>query len=67
MITTHLMGGLGNYMFQIAVAVSIADENRDVTIFSKVGIYEPHGKIEKYESWLINSRYYFFWSHKQLA
>tara|TARA_R110000782_G_scaffold168374_1_gene260445 strand:+ start:2607 stop:3362 length:756 start_codon:yes stop_codon:yes gene_type:complete len=51
MVTTKLTGGLGNYLFQIGVASSLAFKNNDKAIFdfgSSVG--QAHKNINKYSS-----------------
>ena len=48
MVSTNLAGGLGNFMFQISTAYSLALDNNDECVFdiqtSKIG----HKKIETY-------------------
>jgi len=52
MVTAQLMGGLGNMMFQIAAAYSVARENNDVALFDFDKHYLPlQGQsVRKYEN-----------------
>jgi len=50
MISTNLAGGLGNYMFQISVAHSLALDNNDESIFNIETTKIAHKKIESYLS-----------------
>lgn len=51
MITTHLMGGLGNMLFQIASIASLAKDNNTDFILSSNNISDlKHGKINDYVS-----------------
>jgi len=50
MISTNLAGGLGNYMFQISAAHSLALDNNDESIFNIETTKIAHKKIESYLS-----------------
>ena len=48
MVSTYLQGGLGNYMFQIAVADSLAkDNNAETTFFVDIAV-QVHKNILSY-------------------
>lgn len=49
MITTFLQGGLGNFLFQIAAATSLAIENNDGCVFSKTNAYIVHKGLDTYK------------------
>ena len=49
MVTASLMGGLGNYMFQISTAFSLSIDNEDKCVFSINDIFSPHKNISSYE------------------
>lgn len=48
MITASLMGGLGNYMFQISTAFSLALDNNDNCMFDENDVFAPHKAISTY-------------------
>jgi hypothetical protein len=48
MVSAYLMGGLGNMMFQIATADTLAKRNNDVSVFSTMGYY-PHKSVLEYK------------------
>ena len=48
MVTSHLMGGLGNYMFQIAAAISLAIKNDDKAEFYVQGSSQVHKHLTSY-------------------
>ena len=48
MIGTYLQGGLGNYMFQIAVAHSLAVDNNDKALFSVDDSLKVHKHLSAY-------------------
>ena len=50
MVNTFLQGGLGNFLFQIAAAVSLAKENNDMALFSEDDIYVVHNQINSYKN-----------------
>ena len=50
MVTTFLQGGLGNFLFQISAAVSLANKNNDITVFSEDNIYVVHNQINTYKN-----------------
>lgn len=52
MVTAFLMGGLGNQMFQIAVAHSIALDNNDEAVFDFTKCHTPHqgNTSDRYEN-----------------
>lgn len=52
MITSYLQGGLGNQMFQIAVAYSHAKKNSDTAVFDLNNSHTPHQgqNISKYRN-----------------
>ena len=51
MVTTKLTGGLGNYLFQIAAASTLAYKNNDATLFDfGPGVGQAHKNINKYSS-----------------
>ncbi len=43
------MGGLGNYMFQISAAFSMALDNDDNCAFDPNDVFSPHGAISSYK------------------
>ena len=45
MITSHLMGGLGNQMFQISATTSLAIKNKDAAIFSPRNVGDMKHKL----------------------
>jgi len=49
MITSKLMGGLGNYMFQISTATSLAKKNNDEAVFNFDGAKRIHRNINLYK------------------
>lgn len=49
MVSCHLAGGLGNYMFQIGAAVSLASRNNDTTLFDFSKAKKVHGSINSYK------------------
>ena len=49
MITSNLMGGLGNYMFQISAAISLAEKNNDKAVFNFDGAKRIHRNINLYK------------------
>lgn len=49
MVTSHLMGGLGNYMFQIAAAISLAEDNKDSVYFNFSKAQIVHSSIDSYK------------------
>lgn len=48
MVSSHLMGGLGNYMFQIAAATSLAIKNDDKAEFYVQGSSQVHKHLTSY-------------------
>jgi len=50
MITTSLAGGLGNYLFQIASAYSLAIDNGDKCVFNMDNSVKVHKHISDYEN-----------------
>ena len=50
MVTSNLMGGLGNYMFQISVAYSLSLDNKDKLIFNINDSLRVHEPIKSYNS-----------------
>ena len=48
MLTTKLMGGLGNYLFQIATTVSLAEKYNDQPIFNFDSAKQVHRNINLY-------------------
>ena len=50
MVSAKLQGGLGNYMFQIAAAHSLAIRNNDIAKFDFTSAYQVHKNIEYYTS-----------------
>lgn len=50
MITTFLKGGLGNMLFQISAAASLAHEHNDIAVFSTKNAYCNHKSIETYQN-----------------
>lgn len=52
MVTTYLQGGLGNQIFQIAVAYAHADKNFDTAVFDLNNSHTPHQgeNISKYKN-----------------
>lgn len=48
MITAYLQGGLGNFLFQISAAISLASNNNDYAIFSSERAFIVHEPINKY-------------------
>lgn len=50
MISCYLQGGLGNYLFQIAATVSLANENNDTPIFSDTDLYYLHRNFSTYKN-----------------
>jgi hypothetical protein len=48
MVTSNLMGGLGNYMFQISVAYSLSLDNKDKLIFNINDSLRVHEPIKSY-------------------
>lgn len=50
MITTKLMGGLGNYLFQIAVTYSLAIDNHDIAMFDFNKSVQVHKNINQYSA-----------------
>ena len=49
MVTTKLTGGLGNYLFQIGAASSLAFKNGDKTIFDfGPSVGQAHKNINNY-------------------
>ena len=50
MIGTFLQGGLGNYMFQIAVAHSIAIDNNTNSVFNSTNTVKIHKNINEYKT-----------------
>lgn len=50
MISVGLAGGLGNYMFQIATAYSLAVENNDVLILDEKRSITVHNEISSYKN-----------------
>ena len=48
MITSYLMGGLGNYLFQISAAHSLALENNTKSFFNLNDYMQIHEPIPKY-------------------
>lgn len=50
MITSNLLGGLGNYMFQIASAYSLALDNNDTTVFDNKSSITVHKHIDSYST-----------------
>lgn len=50
MITSNLMGGLGNHMFQISVAYSLSLDNGDECAFDPINSSSKHGQIDSYKS-----------------
>ena len=49
MVTASLMGGLGNYMFQISTAYSLSIDNDDDFGFGVNDVFSPHNNISGYE------------------
>ena len=50
MVTSNLMGGLGNYMFQIATAYSLSLDSQDELIFNINDSLRVHEPIRSYTS-----------------
>tara|TARA_R110000822_G_scaffold180655_1_gene320387 strand:+ start:345 stop:1115 length:771 start_codon:yes stop_codon:yes gene_type:complete len=50
MISCHLQGGLGNYMFQIATTCSIAKDNNSKPIFNDKKYLKVHKNIDTYKT-----------------
>lgn len=50
MVSAKLQGGLGNYMFQIAAAHTLAIRNNDVAKFDFTSAMQVHKNIKNYES-----------------
>jgi hypothetical protein len=48
MVTSNLMGGLGNYLFQIASVYSLALDNNDEAVFNINDIVTGHQPIKSY-------------------
>jgi len=53
MITSYLQGGLGNQLFQISAAISLALENNDIAVFDKNN-YDLPNQGSRCESYLRN-------------
>tara|TARA_R100000951_G_scaffold112169_2_gene112108 strand:+ start:63 stop:830 length:768 start_codon:yes stop_codon:yes gene_type:complete len=49
MVNSNLMGGLGNYLFQIASSLSLALDNRDTLIYDDSDVTVVHKPIETYK------------------
>jgi hypothetical protein len=49
MVTASLMGGLGNYMFQISTAFSLSLDNNDDCVFDVNDVFSPHKSVSSYE------------------
>lgn len=49
MITSNLMGGLGNFMFQITTTHSLALDNEDISVFDSTTSHRIHGHIDSYK------------------
>jgi hypothetical protein len=51
MVSTQLMGGLGNIIFQMSAALSLAHDNNDNAVFSINTPGNQHWKsLKKYEN-----------------
>jgi hypothetical protein len=54
MITSNLVGGLGNYMFQIATAFSLAVENKDELLYNINDSVTIHKHLNSYLNNIFN-------------
>lgn len=50
MVSCNLVGGLGNYLFQIATSYALALRNNDKVIYDEQKAYSPHNKLSFYKS-----------------
>ena len=50
MVSANLKGGLGNYMFQIATAHTLAVRNNDIAKFNFASAMQVHKNVEHYKS-----------------
>tara|TARA_R110002110_G_scaffold76496_1_gene201521 strand:- start:78 stop:848 length:771 start_codon:yes stop_codon:yes gene_type:complete len=57
-ITTDLLGGLGNYMFQIATTHSLAIDNGDVGIYDSNGVVKIHNHLDTYKTNILRNLSY---------
>lgn len=57
MISANLMGGLGNYMFQIGAASTLAFENNDLAIFNFNTQLQAHRDINEYKNNIFRNVY----------
>ena len=48
MVTSNLLGGLGNFMFQMTAAYGVAKDNNDVAIFNINDSTEVHRPLDGY-------------------
>jgi len=57
-ITTDLLGGLGNYMFQIATTHSLAIDNSDVAVYDSNGVIKIHNHLDTYKTNILRNLIY---------
>jgi hypothetical protein len=50
MVACNLVGGLGNYLFQIAASYALALRNDDKVIYDEQKAYSPHNKLSFYKN-----------------
>tara|TARA_R110000744_G_scaffold380370_1_gene500962 strand:- start:825 stop:1574 length:750 start_codon:yes stop_codon:yes gene_type:complete len=55
MISCKLTGGLGNYLFQIAAASTLAHKNNDDTLFDFVDVGQAHKNINLYTDTILRN------------
>ena len=48
MVSSNIMGGLGNYLFQIGAACTLAHKNNDIAIFDLSIELRAHRNIRDY-------------------
>ena len=69
MVSANLKGGLGNYMFQIAAAHTLAVRNNDVAKFDFTSAMQVHKNIENYKSNIFRNISYgdseLFWQYDE--
>lgn len=66
MISAHLMGGLGNFMFQIAASHDLAVKNKDECIIFDKPLITVHGKLETYKNNIFHKIKFINKSHKNV-
>jgi hypothetical protein len=54
-VSTRLMGGLGNYMFQIATAYAYSKKTNKNLIFNSNDIYVVHGSVDSYKDNILSN------------